>query len=292
MKTNEHNSENGADSSVCDRQRIAVIDDEYIWLKTFKRILRDRNYSVDTYANPQEFLTEIAQHPNKYAGIICDIKMPQMSGYQVFEAVKQNQETQNIPFLIVSGVLTQDHNLSKVQGMPYVSKLDDNLRAKLFEELIDVIENWPKVKIYLQSKNVPEDKIEFICQFHINYHKYFNEILEYVIKMEQACVNYDDAKISIINQECNAFMTDIHKTCMGIITILQNSPEASNLVKKVCERGRTSLTMIQHFQFLLTETPTSNKEFRTFLHECKESLEKIIIGAEKGFNLRDPEMRF
>ncbi len=278
-------------SSHRDKLKIAVIDDEYIWLKTFIRIFKGSNYSVDTYANPHEFLSEITKHPNKYAGIICDIKMPQMSGYQVFESVKQNKETQKIPFLIVSGVLTQDHNLSKVQGMPYVSKLDDNLRAKLFEELIDVIENWPKVKTYLQSKNVPEDKIDVICQFHINYHKYFNEILKYIHKMEQACVNYDDAKISIINQECNAFMTDIRDTCMGIITILQNTPEASNLVKKMCERGRTSLTMIQHFQFLLTETPTSNNEFRTFLHECRESLEKIIIGAEQGFNLRDPGMQ-
>jgi CheY-like chemotaxis protein len=265
---------------------IAVIDDEDKWLKVFKRMFRNSDYAVDTYDNPQNFLKTIFQSPNQYAGIICDIKMPGLDGHQVFESIKSNKSTQNIPFLIVSGVLTQDQNLCKVQGAVYVSKLDDNLRAKVFEELIEVIENWPKIEGYLRYRSVSEDKIEFFCQFFINYHKYFNDILTYVNEMETACVNGDVEKIEHIHRKCIGFLTEMQNTCMEMIALIQEGPESTGFIRKVCERGRTSLNMIQSFQLMLSEEPTSNAEFRTFLNECRDSLEKIIVGTEEGYNLR------
>ena len=155
------------------------------WLKVFERMFRNGNYTVDTFDDPLFFLETILKHPQQYAGIICDIKMPQMDGYQVFETIKKNPATQNIPFVIISGVLTQDNNLSRIQGVPYISKLDDDLRSKIFQELIEVIENWPRVRDYLHSQNISDDKIDFFCQFFINYHKYFNEILSFINKMRQ-----------------------------------------------------------------------------------------------------------
>jgi CheY-like chemotaxis protein len=265
---------------------LAVIDDEQKWLKVFRRMFRDSDYAVDTYDNPQAFLERIFEAPDQYAGIICDIKMPGLDGHQVFESIKNNRATQNIPFLIVSGVLTQDQNLCKVQGAVYVSKLDDDLRAKVFEELIEVIENWPKIKGYLRYRNISEDKIDFFCQFFINYHKYFNDILTYVNEMEIACVNGDSGKIEQIHRKCIGFLTEMQTTCMEMISLIQEGPESTGFIRKVCERGRTSLNMIQSFQLMLSEEATSNDEFRTFLNECRDSLEKIIIGTEEGYNLR------
>jgi len=45
--------------------------------------------------------------------------------------------------------------------------------------------------------------------------------------------------------------------------------------------------MIQNFQFILSEETTSNEELKDFLKECRESLEKIIIRTEKGYNLTE-----
>ena len=265
---------------------IAVIDDEHKWLKVFQRMFRNSPYAVDTFDNPQRFVETILAEPGKYAGIICDIKMPQMDGHQVFETIKGNPATQNIPFVIVSGVLTQDHNLNKVQGAIYISKLDDQLRTKIFHELIEVIENWPKVEAYLQTRNISAEKIEFFCQFFINYHKFFNEILTYVNKMEAACVNADQEATDSIGEACNRYMAGLQKTCMELISLMQEGPETTTFIRKVCERGRTSLNMIQTFQLMLTDESTDNPAFRSFLTECRDSLEKIILGTEKGYNLR------
>mgnify|MGYP003564952137 CR=1 FL=1 len=71
-----------------DKPTIAVIDDEQRWLKVFKRMFRNSDYAVDTFDNPQIFLETIFQSPDRYAGIICDNKMPGLDGHQVFESIK------------------------------------------------------------------------------------------------------------------------------------------------------------------------------------------------------------
>lgn len=272
-----------------DKPLIAVIDDEQRWLKVFKRMFRNSGYEVHTFDDPRQFLETIFEYPQQYAGIICDINMPAMDGHQVFEAVKNNSATENIPFVIISGVLTQDDNISKVQGAPYISKLDDNLRSKIFQELIEVIENWPRVRDYLRSQHISDEKIDFFCQFFINYHKYFNEILSYINKMEVACVSADHEAIHRIGEECAAYIADLQDTCMQLISLMQDGPVTTAFVGKLCRRGRTSINMIQTYQLLLTEEPSTNPEFRSFLSECRLSLEKIIVGTEKGYNLRTTE---
>lgn len=268
------------------KPKIAVIDDEQRWLKVFRRLFRNSKYEVDTYSDPQAFLDTVTAWPDRYCGIICDIKMPDIDGYQVFKIIRSNESTQNIPFLMVSGVLTQDHNFAKVQGIAHISKLDDNLRVRVFKELIDVIENWPKVRQYLEDKQIAAEKIEFFCQFFINYHQYFNEILQYVNQMEQACVKSDLISMARIKSECETYMEDLQTTCMDLITAVQENPETTVFIGKLCERCRTSLNMIQTFQFILGEEASSSLQFQTFLQDCRKSLEKIIIGTERGYNLR------
>jgi CheY-like chemotaxis protein len=287
MGTRKTERQNQTPNRSGSKPKIAIIDDDQRWLKVFRRLFRNSKYAVDTYSDPQVFLDTITQSPQKYSGIICDIKMPDIDGYQVFDNLKSRPETENIPFLMVSGALTQDQNFTRVQGIAHISKLDDNLRVKVFKELIDVIENWPKVKKYLEAKHVTADKIDFFCQFFINYHKYFNEILKYVNRMEQACVKSDLIAMSRIKSECETYMHDLQTTCMDLIGLIQKDPETNGFIKKLCERGRTSLNMIQTFQFILGEEASSSVQFQTFLHDCRYSLEKIIIGTEQGYNLRE-----
>jgi len=73
---------------------------------------------------------------------------------------------------------------------------------------------------------------------------------------------------------------------MDLISLIQEGPESSGFIRKVCERGRTSLNMIQSFELMLSEEPSTSDAFRSFLDECRDSLEKIIVGTETGYNLR------
>ena len=174
------------------RMRLAVIDDEDRWLGVFKRMFRDTSYQLETFSDPRNFLSVIGNEPKRFAGIICDIKMPEIDGHQVFKEIKENPETANIPFVMVSGMLTENLNLNRVQGIAHVSKLDDNLRTRIFDELIEIIENWPFLETFLQEKQVDPEDIKFFHQFYVNYHLFFGQILDFVRRMEIACVNSDD----------------------------------------------------------------------------------------------------
>ena len=107
--------------------------------------------------------------------------------------------------------------------------------------------------------------------------------------MEVACVSADHATIRRISEECATYIADLQSTCMQLISLIQDGPVATAFVSKLCRRSRTSINMIQTYQLLLAEEPSANPEFRSFLGECRQSLEKIIAGTEKGYNLRTAE---
>jgi len=53
----------------------------------FKSTLNRVGYDVTTYNNPTEALA--AFQPNQYDLVICDVKMPDMTGFQLFSKIRQ-----------------------------------------------------------------------------------------------------------------------------------------------------------------------------------------------------------
>ena len=49
--------------------------------------------------------------------------------------------------------------------------------------------------------------------------------------------------------------------------------------------------MIHHFQLTIGESAPSDSNFPGLLSECRDMLEKIIMGTERGYRLRDPGNR-
>ena len=82
--------------------------------------------------------------------------------------------------------------------------------------------------------------------------------------MEIACVAADDPATVRIGAQCNQYMSDLQSNCMEMISLIQESPQATKFIRKVCTRGRNSLNMIQGFQLMLAEESASNAEFRMF----------------------------
>jgi CheY-like chemotaxis protein len=79
---------------------ILIIEDNYDILENTGELLEMHGYNVLTAA---EGLTGITlAKKNKPDAIICDIMMPKMNGYQVFEALTQDSETEHIPFIFLT----------------------------------------------------------------------------------------------------------------------------------------------------------------------------------------------
>ncbi|MFQ5709147.1 MAG: sigma-54-dependent transcriptional regulator [bacterium] len=79
--------------------KILVIDDDANLLKSLKKILSLKNYSVDTCADPVQVENLLACH--KYDCILMDVRMPGVNGLDLLKTVLQVCPT--IPVIMISG---------------------------------------------------------------------------------------------------------------------------------------------------------------------------------------------
>jgi DNA-binding response OmpR family regulator len=82
-------------------KKILVIDDDPSSLELLRGVLTNTGFEVLVAADGQAGWMQMT--PQKMPNlIIADIVMPQMDGFQLFKELKKNQETQQIPILIIS----------------------------------------------------------------------------------------------------------------------------------------------------------------------------------------------
>ncbi len=80
--------------------RIIVIDDDPDVLETVARVLNADHHDITTAANGAQGIQLIKSRPLDL--IICDIGMPIVDGYAVFQAIKNDVKTNGIPFVFIT----------------------------------------------------------------------------------------------------------------------------------------------------------------------------------------------
>lgn len=104
----------------CPHNRILIIDDEKAILELLRRILSKIGFTiaVDVAENAEEGIKKI--HNTSYDLILTDIKMPGMSGNDLFEYVKNNVD-QAIPIIAMSGTpwLLENSKFDAVIAKPF-----------------------------------------------------------------------------------------------------------------------------------------------------------------------------
>ncbi|MCC7430175.1 response regulator [bacterium] len=91
--------------------KILVIDDDKMIRSVTSEILSIKGYEVETASKGQEGIG-LAKNilPDL---IICDISMPEMNGFEVLSELRKDYSTRNIPFIFLTGVLIQKHDVRK-----------------------------------------------------------------------------------------------------------------------------------------------------------------------------------
>ena len=81
--------------------RILIIDDDAVVRKALHHALTKAGYSVLEASNGSAGV-EMAKRsrPNL---IVCDIDMPEMSGFDTLKALKNDAETRDLPFVFLTG---------------------------------------------------------------------------------------------------------------------------------------------------------------------------------------------
>ncbi len=78
---------------------IYVVDDDLSQLRSLSRLLRASGYQVVTHNSPTELLAELPPEPN--GCIITDLMMPEMSGIELQDALRESGNS--VPIIFLSG---------------------------------------------------------------------------------------------------------------------------------------------------------------------------------------------
>ncbi len=126
--------------------KILVVDDNYKNIRLLKDILEDENYVVFTADNGLPVL-EIS-HRIKPDAILLDIMMPEMDGFEVCRALKNDFDTKYIPIIMVTAK-TEGSDLKKalelgafdyikkpIDEVEVIARVQSALRYKLQQDML------------------------------------------------------------------------------------------------------------------------------------------------------------
>ncbi len=118
------------------KKRILCIEDDEEMIDLIRLILTRRGFDVLGAFSGESGL-EIIRH-EKPDLILLDLMMPEMDGWEVYQQIKSDEATHNIPVIVVTA---KAQSIDRVLGLR-IAKVDDYI-SKPFspQELLDSIES-------------------------------------------------------------------------------------------------------------------------------------------------------
>jgi two-component system sensor histidine kinase/response regulator len=88
--------------STTERASVLVVDDNPLVLGVMRTLLAAHDYAVLTSENGKQALATLAEHSVDL--IICDVMMPEMGGYDLHKAVRENRKLSHVPFVFLTAL--------------------------------------------------------------------------------------------------------------------------------------------------------------------------------------------
>ncbi len=116
-------------------RRILCIEDEPEMVDLIRLILTRKGFEVSSAASGQDGIYKIRNE--KPDLVLLDLMMPYMDGWEVYQQMKADEQTKNIPVIVVTA---KAQSIDKVLGL-HIAKVDDYI-AKPFspKELLESVE--------------------------------------------------------------------------------------------------------------------------------------------------------
>ena len=92
--------------------RLLVVDDDPDTVRVLALCLHNYGFLVDAFSNPKDALQEIKSNLESYSLVLSDGLMPELSGIQLAEKVKERNP--NVKVLLLTGSEMADNEFSKV----------------------------------------------------------------------------------------------------------------------------------------------------------------------------------
>jgi DNA-binding response OmpR family regulator len=91
--------------------KILIVDDEPDLTQVSTLALEYYGFKVNSFNDPQEALSKYA--PGLYDLVILDVKMPKMSGFELYHEIKKKDNNANVCFLTASELYYEEFRKRK-----------------------------------------------------------------------------------------------------------------------------------------------------------------------------------
>lgn len=117
-----------------DNVRLLIVDDREENLYAFAQILRSESYQLDLARSGQDAFRFLLKH--RYACLLCDVQMPEISGYELVSTLRQDPQHRETPVMFITAYGSSDAQVQKafaLGAVDFVTKPVDPvvLRTKL-----------------------------------------------------------------------------------------------------------------------------------------------------------------
>lgn len=130
--------------------KILIVDDDALLVRMYQKKFENDGYGVITADDGDAALTKISE--SKPDLILLDIMMPKVNGLQLLAILKENEETSNIPVILLTNVGGSDEDVARgleLGAVAYLVKASNRPKAvveKVKEILKGYVREIPQVK--------------------------------------------------------------------------------------------------------------------------------------------------
>lgn len=151
---------------------VMVVDDNPANLKLMEEMLRPRGYEVRSFPRGRMALAAASQRPPDL--ILLDINMPEMTGFEVCEKLKADEQLSKIPVIFLSALNALEDRLQgfRCGGVDYISKpfqfeevqarVDAHVRLRRFQNRIESDNRRLNELVQIQVKRIADGHLAAI----------------------------------------------------------------------------------------------------------------------------------
>jgi signal transduction histidine kinase/CheY-like chemotaxis protein len=134
-------------------KKLLVIDDDEVSRYLIRNVLGHGNLRIVEASNGRDGLQKAIQE--KPAAIILDLVMPDFSGFEVLQQLKENPETRTIPVIVHTSKLLDSNERDRLSAAVAVISKESSSRELLLKRFADAFE---KAGISLTGKLITEEQ--------------------------------------------------------------------------------------------------------------------------------------
>jgi len=145
------NAENKVELALSEQVNILLVDDEPVNLTVLETVLQDASYRLIQASSGEQALQALLTY--EFAVLVLDVSMPDMTGFELAQLIKQRRKTAQVPIIFLTAYFNDDQHVMEGYGTGAVDYLHKPVNAAALRSKVAVFADLYRKGRALQEAN-------------------------------------------------------------------------------------------------------------------------------------------